>query len=118
MGWMIEVEVTASEASGAAEAKTFYGRVMAELIRLDVFDPDFCGEIRRGPVHIGASVADEDFLAATRHGLTAIRTAIHAAGGATPNWPCVDDFEPEPDGEGGWIVHFERSNQAPMLQPA
>lgn len=42
------------------------------------------GEMR---VVIEVDVAGDDYQACVGHALGAIRTAIHAAGGATPHWP-------------------------------
>jgi hypothetical protein len=116
VSWLIEVEVGLDEAE-VVEAKKFYSRAIAELVKLDVFDVDFIGEIRRGPVQFAVAVADEDMLKAACHGICAIRTAIHAAGGSTPGWPHMDELkEPEMTGPGQWVVHFNRAAQEPLQE--
>ena len=111
---MIEVEVGISESSDE-EARAFYMRAIAELVTLDgVFDVDFWGEIRQGPVFFGVSVRERPLNAAIAVGLGAIRTAIHVAGGSTPDWPGFDNFEPEPDGLGKWVVNFKKTTQEPL----
>ncbi len=59
MSWLVEAEVRTEERS-SPEARSFYTKVLAELVKLDVFDPDLHGEIRRGPVFIAVAVETED----------------------------------------------------------
>ena len=50
-------------------------------------------------VVIDVDVAGEDYQDCVSHALSAIRTAIHAAGGSTPEWPSTvgthAHFEPQ-----------------------
>lgn len=111
MSWLVEVETEVQGNHEAPEAKRFYSRVVSELIKLDVFDVDFHGELRNGPVWFAATVRDSELLDAAAHGLTAIRTAIHAAGGSTRGWPSVNDLQIEEDGDGKWVCTFSGSSQ-------
>jgi hypothetical protein len=116
MSWLVEAEVLTGERK-SSEARTFYTAVLAELIKLDVFDADFHGEIQHGPVYIAVAVDTEDFREALARAFTAIRTAIHAAGGSTRNWPPIDDFpEPEVNGDGSWVIDLGGISQKP-IQP-
>lgn len=119
MSWIVEVEVGMDESS-AAEARDFYTRAIAELVTLDrVSDVDFWGEIRRGPVFFAVAVDEPKMLIAAGIGIAAIRTAIHAAGGATPNWPTSDDLDPDWADDGIWVINFNSTSQKPReLQPA
>lgn len=62
--------------------------VMEELLRLDALDPSVGGSITRREfeveVYVEASSLDEAFSA----GASQIRSALHAAGVDTANWPC------------------------------
>jgi hypothetical protein len=59
-------------------------QVMDELELLDVTDPDFSGSLARGEVEITLIVEAEGAVEATALASAAIRSAIHAAQGATP----------------------------------
>jgi hypothetical protein len=52
----------------------------------DVIDPDLGGSLATGRVDITMVVEAESLEDATRKSLTAVRAAIHAAGGSTPGW--------------------------------
>jgi hypothetical protein len=114
-GWLMTVELRAESARAAADARTFYRELMNALEELDVLDADLHGELCRGPVTVSVGILDEDLNDAICHAMTAVRTAIHSAGASTPNWPHCDDLQPEPDGEGGWIVTYVSSSQQPQL---
>ncbi|MER6626362.1 hypothetical protein [Streptomyces sp. NPDC000931] len=70
--------------------------VMRELLELERHNPDFTDstvstDALERTVTVEILVLDEgDPPRVLRRALDLIRTAIHAAGGATPNWP-VDD---------------------------
>jgi hypothetical protein len=66
-------------------------QVMDELELLDVTDPDFSGSLARGEVEITVIVEAEGAVEATALASAAIRSAIHAAQGATPDWPAFSD---------------------------
>ncbi len=69
-------------------------QVMDELVKLTevdetLYDPSIGADLVAGEVEFSLSVdADED--EAIPKALGAIRTAIHAAGGGTPGWPCFE----------------------------
>jgi len=69
-------------------------RVMAELERLDnVEDPDLTASLAKGEVSIMLTVEASDTLAAAAAAMSAIRTAFHATGVATPQWPTFASSE-------------------------
>ncbi len=118
MSWLMTVEVSSTGNSSRTEAMGFYTSAMDALEKLDVVDPDLDGEIQQGPVRFNVTIKDEALQDAICHGITAVRTAIHEAGGSTPDWPHCDDLEPTPDGDGKWVVHFAGSSQRPALVDA
>lgn len=60
--------------------------VFDELVKLDALDPDISGTLSHGSVRISVDVEAPDELKALEVGGGMIRTALHAAGGATPGW--------------------------------
>ena len=67
------------------------GRVMEQLVSLsgpgcDVDDPAISLDLGTQTVTVELLVRGEDFDAATRNADIALRTSVHAAGGATPAW--------------------------------
>jgi len=106
MNWLMTVTISTLIQHEESDQVSFYVRVMEALEKLDVIDADFCGDIETGPVEIAFVLEDEEFKSALDHGLTAVRTAIHDAGGSTSGWPNCDDLEPESDGRGSWVVMF------------
>lgn len=60
--------------------------VMEELLRLAVEDPSIGATGKTGEVEISVTVEADDLDTALTAGGTAIRSAIHAAGGSTPDW--------------------------------
>jgi hypothetical protein len=69
-------------------------RVMAVLERLhNVEDPDLTASLATGDVSIMVTVEAPDSLAAAASALAAIRTAFHATGVATPEWPTFTGTE-------------------------
>lgn len=65
--------------------------VMDELGVLDAQDPAIAIEMATGEVQISVLVETSDPVEAVRLASGIIRTAIHAAGGSTPNWPDATD---------------------------
>jgi hypothetical protein len=69
-------------------------QVMAELEKLDnVEDPDLTASLAKGDVSIMLTVEGTDTLDAAAAALAAIRTAFHATGVATPEWPTFTSSE-------------------------
>jgi hypothetical protein len=62
-------------------------RVMDELEKLDAGSPSIDATLANGTVDISVGVQADSWDDAVKLGLDTIRTAIHAAGGATPDWP-------------------------------
>lgn len=60
--------------------------VMEELVDLGVDDPAVGARLGAGEVEISISLDADSLDAAQAEGNATIRTAIHAAGGATPGW--------------------------------
>ncbi len=71
----------------------FLDRVMEELLTLDnVEDPTLTATLARGRFSIMLTVEADLPENAAVVGMAAIRTAFHAAGAATPNWPTFHDL--------------------------
>jgi hypothetical protein len=62
-------------------------RVMEELVTLDVTDPSIGGTLPDGDIEFSLAVEADTLEQAILAAFSTIRTAIHAAEGATPNWP-------------------------------
>jgi hypothetical protein len=69
--------------------------IMEELCRLEVTDPWIGATLSRGEIEVTLAVEAPSFEEAVAKALTAVRTAIHAAGGGTPDWPVVERIEVE-----------------------
>jgi len=69
-------------------------RVMEELEKLhNVEDPDLTASLAKGNVSIMLTVEAPDALTAVADAMAAIRTAFHATGVATPEWPTFTSSE-------------------------
>lgn len=70
-------------------------RIMNELLDLEaaheIADPSIGGAMARGQVEISVMVQADSYVEAVQKAMTVIRSAIHAAGGGTPDWPQLDD---------------------------
>jgi len=66
-------------------------QVMEELLQLQATDPSVDVEFSTATVRVAVSVVANNPLEATDAASSFIRAAIHAAGGATPDWPSPDD---------------------------
>jgi hypothetical protein len=62
-------------------------QVMEELIRLGVADPAIGGALATGEVEISITVDASTPEEAIPKAMSTLRTALHAAGIATPGWP-------------------------------
>lgn len=86
--------------------------VMEQLLLLEAADNiiDSAVSTDRGKSQVTIEVVGcgADDMEALIHGVTAIRTAIHAAGGATPDWP---------DGLENWNI-IEQTASLPELTKA
>ncbi len=70
----------------AAHLEEHLDEVMSELLKLDVHDPAVSAAASKGLVEISVQVDAGTVEDAFVVGSSAIRTAIHAAGGSTPHW--------------------------------
>lgn len=114
MKWTTGVTVVIEHQPVGFDLDKHLTEVMDELVRLDA-DPDLTATLARGIVEIEVAVEAEAPDGALRGGLATIRSALHAAGGATPGWPDV------PDGEqiGHWAAHLAAMDtRAPSLLDA
>lgn len=89
-----------------------------ELLSLEegdeaLFDVDVSAKLATGEVEFSIVVEAETPLGAARKGSSAIRCAVHAAGGHTPGWAEPTD---EPDAQ-PWGVEYEGSSQR-VVEPA
>jgi hypothetical protein len=64
-------------------------RVMEELLKLGVEDPSVGGSLTSGEIQISLMIEASSKREAVSEADALIRTAIHAAGGATPGWPTL-----------------------------
>jgi hypothetical protein len=64
-------------------------RVMEELLNLGVQDPSVGGSLTSGEVQISLTLNASTKREAISKANALMRTAIHAAGGATPGWPTL-----------------------------
>src|SRR5262245_14046365 len=74
--------------------------VMDQLVELDAIDPAIDAVLGRGFVRVTFTVEAPAPDIGTKAGLDLLRTAIHAAGGATPDWP--NEIKPDE-----WGIAFE-----------
>jgi hypothetical protein len=75
-------------------------RLMQELLKLEelnsyVADPAVSTEADRGGIVVELVTSSPDYATALQRALDVVRTAIHAAGGATPGWPNTGDLVSE-----------------------
>jgi hypothetical protein len=81
---------------GPAEEEAFnrfLDAVQDELLELEsVTDPTVSASLSDGTLSIMLTVDAETPEALVKTGMGAIRTAFHAAGAATPDWPTSDEW--------------------------
>jgi hypothetical protein len=75
----------------AASIEQHLDAVMDQLLELDLVDADISARLELGEVEITILVEAPSPEDAAKLGLSDIRTAVHAAGGSTPNWPQGDE---------------------------
>ncbi len=116
MSWFLSIQMQAPSEGTTDERRAFCQKVMECLEQLDVVDADFVGELIDGPTEISFILREQNMMDAIKHGITAVRTAIHEAGGDTAGWPHCDDLDdPKLDGSGKWVIPFAGSSQKPAL---
>lgn len=69
-----------------AQFEAHLDQVLEELERLDVEDGDYGGSLRTGRVLFSFLVEADSVEESQSMGNAMVRTAIHAAGGHTPQW--------------------------------
>jgi hypothetical protein len=80
---VVEVVTTGSE----DDLRTYVPRVADALYDLhDVIDPDMGGSFAKGTLDVSMILEADSLTDAVKRSLAAVRAAIHAAGGATPDW--------------------------------
>ncbi len=87
----VEAAFTVEGSGSAAHLEAHCGVVMAELVKLvdsdcGIFDPSVSLDLTDNSVLIEVSGEGETFEEAAERVDSCIRTAIHAAGGFTPEW--------------------------------
>jgi hypothetical protein len=94
----VEQDFTVPHHSASVDLHQRGEAVMAELVKLSESD---CGVILdsavsvdsgRNTVQLTVTVSAEELGEGVVQAITAMRTAIHAAGGATPEWPHNDEL--------------------------
>ena len=93
--WRVSIDVTRGETGDVYALREFYEKVMDNLALLDVASPSLCGEPIGGPVAFNLQVDATSLDEVVSRGIGALRAAIHASGGVTPDWPLP------PAGDGG-----------------
>ena|ERR1700677_2442178 len=68
----------------------YLNSVMDEFCRMNVMDPDIELDLSTCSVKFAILVEADDTLAAINVASPLVRSAIHGAGGSTPDWPDVD----------------------------
>jgi hypothetical protein len=93
--YSVTMRLTAAE--DHANLESSIDRIMEELVRLTevnerISDPNIGADLAAGQIEFSLTVnaAEEDV---TKEAVTAIRTAIHAAGQGTPGWPTFEEAE-------------------------
>lgn len=81
-----------------AELDYHLDQVMEELLQLEsadpaAADPSLDVDFSTATVRMAVSIEAPDPIKATNAASGFIRSAIHAAGGATPDWPTVDGLK-------------------------
>lgn len=95
---MVEVRLTRTflvQGSGDLDAAT--DAVMEEMVKLeseDLCDSNLSANLADNIVELEMVGRAQTFDVAVERADSAIRTAIHAAGGATPNWSPAMEFIP------------------------
>lgn len=93
MRFGVTVKGTVIGTSGSDQVKEHLDTVMEELLKIDAENPSVKATFSTGAVEISVVVVTatqsgpELVPEALRMGLDVIRTALLAAGGATPDWP-------------------------------
>lgn len=85
--WRVSIDVARGEAGDIYALREFYEKVMDNLSLLDVVSPSLCGEPAGGPVAFNLQVDATSLDEVVTRGIGALRAAIHASGGETPDWP-------------------------------
>lgn len=93
----LDFEFTVDHAGTPQEFHRHGEKVMEELLKLEICDPDLSDsgvgtDADQSTVTVSLLVFADDEAQALDKALTAIRSAVHAAGGSTPFWPTADDF--------------------------
>jgi hypothetical protein len=95
--YSVTMRLTAAE--DHANLESSIDRIMEELVRLAevdarISDPNIAADLAAGKVEFSLTVnaAEQDV---TKVAVTAIRTAIHAAGQGTPGWPAFEELSAE-----------------------
>jgi len=78
-------------APGREELELHIDSVMEELLRLEAVDPSVDVNFSRATIHMHVRVGAANPVDATIAASGLFRSAIHAAGGSTPDWPSPGD---------------------------
>src|SRR5690606_34412330 len=85
--YMIEIQ---ANVTGAADFDAHIDAVMEHLLDLGVGDPLISTEMDRQAT-VTLYLETDDLEEALREGVSAIRSAVHAAGGSTAGWLSTDE---------------------------
>lgn len=93
--WLVKVELTFVWESTEPEAPdgldTFLSNTYAQLCALDgACNPNLVAVLKEHRASFSLVVTDSDRYEAIRNAASLIRTALHAAGGHTPDWGEVE----------------------------
>ena len=81
----------AIRAESDQDVESHLDEVMDELLKVDAGDPSIDVDLDKRRVFLAIVVEAPNPLAAIDQSSSFIRSAIHAAGGATPDWPSAED---------------------------
>ncbi len=82
----VEMTFVSSHPTTADDFEAFLDDVLAELEKLD-YEVNLAARLRDRVADFAASLAADNYEAAEADFLTALRTALHAAGCNTAGWP-------------------------------
>ena len=109
--WRMSIDVMRSETNDTLSVREFYESVMDKLALLEVLSPSLCGELSTGAVAINLQLEAGSIDEVVTRGMGALRTAIHASGGSTVDWPCKGGEEVDGEGLNAWPVRFVGTRQ-------
>lgn len=92
----------------ASVLEAHFDQVMDELLKLNAVDPSIDASLAAATVTFSVVVEAVNPIAAVEEASGVVRTAVHAAGGGTPDWPSSYD--------GAWGVRLVGVGSRELLE--